>query len=352
LALEDWNYEAIPSLSTQTFLGNPQTMKILFLIILMTVAGVCAPTPDAENQNAQNNNRWFFWAVDWHPNKDQFIVGGSNDSFLKLFSSNDYQQLKNYPYKGTITKTKWHPTKNKVAISVQDGKSKQAILNLDTDERILFDTITNEGARAIGWNRSGELLAIGDYEGYLNIFDEKGNALKKVDTKEKSIIGLHWHPDENLIVAVGENVILYHYETDSLKRIVDRSEDIEVLMLSVAWHPNGKFFVTGDYGIPENNYPPLLQYWSYDGEKTKSIDVNKAEIRNIAWSADGDLLATASDKLRLWNKDGNLVAEQATKNLLWGIGWNKDGSKVAATDVERKIIVWDRDLNRLKELQY
>ncbi len=327
-------------------------MKILFLILLISAAGVCIPTPNEESQNSQNNERWFFWAVDWHPNKDQFIVGGSNDSFLKLFSSNDYQQLKKYPYKGTITKTKWHPTQNKVAISVQDGKSKQAILNLDTDERIVFNTITNEGARAIGWNRSGELLAIGDYNGFLTIFDEAGNELKKVNTSQKSIIGLDWHPNENLIVAVGEDVILYHYETDSLKRIVDRNEEVEVLMLSAAWHPGGKFFVTGDYGIPENNYPPLLQYWSYDGEKLKAINVNKAEIRNIAWSSDGELLATASDKLRLWNKEGKLIAEQATKNLLWGIAWNNDGSTVVATDVEKKIIVWDRDLNRLKELQY
>ena len=257
---------------------------------------------------------------------------------------------KNDPYKGTITKTKWHPTKNKLAISVQDGKSKSTILHLDNDETIELDSVTMDGARAIGWNHAGDLLAVGDYDGYLTIFDEKGNVIKKINTNQKSIIGLDWHPDESLIVAVGEYITLYHYELDSLKHIEDRSE--EVLMLCVAWHPNGKFFVTGDYGDFENHYPPLLQYWTYDGQRIKLIQESKAEYRNIKWSGDGDLLATASEKIRLWNKDGDLVAEETTKNLLWGIDWSEDASKLVATDEKGKIIFWDRNLIRLTELQY
>ena len=329
-----------------------KTMRTLFIIILMSAIWGCKPPQKEESQNSEENKRWFFWAVDWHPNKDQFVVGGSNDTFLRLFSSNNFKLLKNYPYLGTITKTKWHPTKHKLAISVQDGKSKSTILNLDHDEFVELDSITNDGARAIGWNHSGDLLAVGDYEGYLTIFDENGIFLKRINTGQKSIIGLDWHPDENLIVAVGEKITWYNYESDSLKQINDRSEKIEVLMLCVAWHPSGKFFVTGDYGDFKYHYPPLLQYWTYDGQRIKSIEESKAEFRNIKWSGDGELLATASEKIRLWNKDGDLVAEETTENLLWGIDWNEDASKLVATDEKRKIIFWDRNLNMLTELQY
>ena len=318
-------------------------------MFMSTIWG-CKQTQKEESQNVENNERWFFWSVDWHPNKDQFVVGGSNDTFLKLFSSSTFQQLKNYPYKGTITKTKWHPIKNKLAFSVQDGKSKSAILNLGSSDFVELDSITNDGARAIGWNHSGDLLAVGDYDGYLTIFDENGNFLKKINTNQKSIIGLDWHPDENLIVAVGEKITLYHYELNSLKHVEDRSE--EVLMLCVDWHPNGKFFVTGDYGDFVYHHPPLLQYWTYDGQKIKSIEESKAEFRNIKWSGDGNLLATASEKIRLWSKDGDLVAEETTNNLLWGIDWNEDANKLVATDDKGKIIFWDRKLNRLTELQY
>ncbi len=100
------------------------------------------------------------------------------------------------------------------------------------------------------------------------------------------------------------------------------------------------------------NYPPLLQYWTYDGQRIKSIKESKAEFRNIRWSGDGELLATASEKIRLWNKAGNLVAEETTKNLLWGIDWNEDASKLVATDGKGKIIFWNRNLERFNELQY
>ena len=141
---------------------------------------------------------------------------------------------------------------------------------------------------------------------------------------------------------------MYNYKSDSLKNIEDRKEDI--LMLCVDWHPNGKFFVTGDYGDFIDHYPPLLQYWTYSGQRIKAIEESKAEYRNIKWSGDGDLLATASEKIRLWNKDGDLVAEDTTKNLLWGIDWNNDDSKLVVTDEKRKILFWDRNLNRLTEL--
>ena len=124
------------------------------------------------------------------------------------------------------------------------------------------------------------------------------------------------------------------------------------LMLCVTWHPSGAFFVTGDYGDFEFHFPPLLQFWTYEGQKIKTIEESKAEYRNIKWSNDGELLATASEKIRLWNKEGNLVSEQTTKDLLWGIDWNKEATQIITTDGEGKITFWDRNLTKLNELQY
>ena len=237
-----------------------------------------------------------------------------------------------------------------MAISVQDGVSKSIIFNLDNDEIIELDSISSDGARAIGWNHSGDLLAVGDYNGYLTIFDENGNFLKRIITNQKSIIDLAWHPNENHIVAVGEKITMYHYDLDSLKNIEDRNE--EVLMLCTAWNPNGNFFVTGDYGDFEYHHPPLLQYWTYDGQRIKSIEKSKAEFRNMKWSDNGDLLATASEKIRLWNKNGELIKESESENLLWGIDWNNSDTRIVTTDIIGKIIIWDKELNQIKELEY
>ena len=81
-------------------------------------------------------------------------------------------------------------------------------------------------------------------------------------------------------------------------------------MLCVEWHPSGELFVTGDYGDYDNNYPPLLQFWTSEGKKIKTIEKSKAEFRNLKWSKDGTLLATASENIRLWDRNWNLISEK------------------------------------------
>ena len=327
-------------------------MRNFIIILLVCTIFGCKETQDQNQQNLDEKEPWFFWSVDWHPTEDMIAVGGSNDTFLKILSTCDYKDIKHLPYNGTITKTKWHPSENKLAFSVQDGKSKSAIFDLEATTLIQLDSITNAGARGLGWNYTGELLAVGDNSGHLVIFDDNGKFLKIIDTGEKGLMGLDWHPKENLLVAVGDNVIIYNYELDSLKIIKDRTEEIEVLMLCVAWHPSGGFFVTGDYGDFQNNYPPLLQYWTYNGQKMKSIEKSKAEYRNLRWSPNGLILATASEKIRLWDQYGAILAEGEASDLLWGIDWNANGIRLVTTDDQGKIIFSDSNLNKVKELEY
>jgi WD40 repeat protein len=310
----------------------------------------CGQPSKKENQNIVQEVQLFFWSVDWHPRKDLVIAGGSNSLGLKLISTNDFQESKTWPYQGTITKSKWHPFKNKVAIAVQDGLSKLAILDVNDNHKLELDSITNYGARAMGWNSSGELLAVGDNEGFLTFFNEQGKFLRKIDTEQKGLMSLNWHPEENILVTVGEWISVYYYASDSLSRFEDRNE--EILMLSVEWNPNGEFFVTGDYGDFIEHHPPLLQYWTRDGERIKAIETSKAEYRNLSWSSDGEILATASDKIRLWNTNGDLLTEKSTEHLLWGIDWNPHNSRLVTTDDQGKITFWTKDLEVVKELQY
>lgn len=323
--------------------------NIGILIIGLLILSGCIHTTKQEEQKTENEEQWFFWSVNWHPHEDQFVAGGSNDSFLGFFSTETHQLIEKIPYKGTITNTQWHPSGKKIAITVQDQKSDPVILDVTNEESIILDSISEEGARAAGWSNTGELLAIGDYEGYIILFDQKGSFLKRVNTEQKTVIALDWHPEEDVIVAVSEHITIYVLKKDSVWHIDDR--EAEVLMLSVAWHPEGEIFVTGDYGIVESKHGPLLQYWNREGKRIKRIERSKAEFRNMEWTKNGETLATASDMIRLWDTKGNLLEEQGGEDVFWGVDWNIDGSALVTTDVGGRIIIYDRGLNKLKELQ-
>ncbi len=306
-----------------------------------------------QNQTVKTRNSekddWWLWSANWNPNSNQIVAGGTQDT-LRVFSTTNNELQRNYPFEGTITKSRWHPTKNKLAISMQGGKSRSSIFNLDTEERIELDSINNFGARAIGWNTTGELLAVGDYDGFLIIYDERGKFISKITTGQKALIGLDWHPTKNLIVAVGDEISLYDFDNHILKNYKDRPE--EVLMLCVEWHPAGDLFVTGDYGDYDKNYPPLLQFWTPEGQKIKSVEKSKAEYRNLRWSKKGDLLATASDGIRIWSKSGLLITEKTTEHLLWGIDWDQQAEKIVVTDETGRIMIWDKNSDKLEELAY
>lgn len=277
------------------------------------------------------------WTAAWSPDGRSVAVGGSYNT-LRIFSGTQLEPTKNYPVKNTITKLKWHPTLPLLAVATQLSPQKPFLLNLETDERTVLDSTAIYGVRAIGWNADGSLLAIGDNEGRLSLFSKDGTWIRTIDLEQKSITGLDWHPSKNILATVGHHIALYDVDQDKITAITPRPED--VLMLCVAWHPSGAFFATGDYGDYDKKYPPLLQFWSADGQKIKDIAGSNAEYRNLRWSPDGKRLATASDALRIWSIDGALLSESASDALLWGLDWSPDGRQIVTTDANGAVLRW------------
>ncbi len=227
---------------------------------------------------------------------------------------------------------------NIVAVTTQMSDEKSFILNLDTNEKVALNGISPDGARGIDWNYTGEYLAVADNQGQILIYDKKGNLIRKFSNENaKSITAVDWHPKKNILITVADKIRVFDIEGNLLKSIKHRQED--VMLLSVAWHNSGLFFVTGDYGDEKDK--SLLQYWNEEGELLKAIDISKAEYRNLTWNSKGNRLATASDALRIWDANLNLISEGNSKDYLWGVSWNNKGNRIVTSSMEQKIILWN-----------
>lgn len=301
------------------------------------------------NQTTAQNTllKEILWTTDWSPNGKYIAIGGNVGS-LKIYSESNLKVYKSLPIKNTITRIKWHPTENIIAVTTQMSEEKSFIFNLDTNEKIELIGISTDGARGIDWNYKGDYLAIADNDGQILIYDIKGKLIRKfINENTKSITAIDWHPKKNIITTVNDKIRFFDIEGNLLNSISHRQE--EVMLLSIAWHKSGDFFVTGDYGDEKDK--SLLQYWSEKGELLKTIDISKGEYRNLVWNSKGDRLASASDALRIWDTKGNLISEGDSKDYLWGVSWNEKENRIITSSREQRIVLWNKKAKRIKTIE-
>lgn len=317
-------------------------IKIRFLkcIILLTVFNNQLFAQDAIDKK-------ILWTTDWSSDGKFMAVGGNLDT-LKIYSGKNLKLYKSFPIKSTITRIKWHPSKNSIAVATQLSKDKSCIINLDTNEKIELNGISPDGARGIDWNYTGEYLVVADNEGQVLIYDVKGNLVRSFKNENsKGITAVDWHPKKNIVVTLSDKIRLFDIQGNLIKSVKHRTE--EVMLLSVAWHKSGSFFVTGDYGDAQNK--SLLQYWNEQAELLRSIDISKGEYRNLTWNSKGSRLAAASDALRIFDAKGRLISEGRSKDYLWGVSWNKEGNRIITSSMEQNIILWNKRAEKIGSIE-
>ena len=299
---------------------------------------------------AQNGPREVLWTIAWSPD-GKYIATGGNQGVLRIFHARSIELHKQYDVKDVIiSRVKWHPSANKLAVITQSDSFKSKILDLEEDKWIEFPQLQNS-FRGLDWNYNGELIAISELEEYVSIFDQSGQRISRFRADEKGVTGLDWHPTQNILTTVGSQVGIYRHSGDTIKTFQPRTK--EAFLLCVEWHNSGDFFAIGDYGDLENDENKLVQFWNMEGTNLNELKGSPGEYRNIRWSPDGQQLATASDALRIWSKEGELLAESnSTEDYLWGIDWSPDGNMIITTNSSGIISLWNKHAEWIRNAAY
>jgi WD40 repeat protein len=247
--------------------------------------------------------------------------------------------FKAYSFPEMVRSISWHPSKESI-IAVTTWGNNNGILDIVNNKFIPLDLPL--GSRAVDWNFNGELLATADNAGLIKIWNLKGELLKSIKKQDaNSYFSMDWHPIKNMLVVSGDDIRIVDTTGTTLKVIKHREEHTGVL--SVRWHPSGKFFVTGDYGHHNEGIETLLQFWLADGSLIKTIHGSKSGIRNLEWDAVGKYLATASDRLRIWDIEGRLLHEAKEGDGFWGIDWNNKADSILTASFSGNIMLWTKE---------
>jgi WD40 repeat protein len=285
------------------------------------------------------------WAADYSPDGNSYAVGG-NDGQLRIYTGKTSQVTATHTFPAAVQALDWDPNGKWLAVAL-DGQPAR-LLDVATGQFTALPEVT--GSRALAWNPAGTLLAVGDYEGLLHLYDRQGKWLRTIKKENtKGYLSVDWHPGKDILLTGGDRIRVFDAGGKVLLNQKHRQE--ETILLAVRWHPGGAFFATGDYGHKEEGIESILQYWQADGKLLHTLRGSKAEYRNIRWNKEGTLLATASDGLRLWSAKGQLQASGPTPDLLWGLDWHPQSTTLVTSSMEGRILLWNNQAKIIKTLQ-
>lgn len=302
-----------------------------FLLLLGFGSKRTSSTIDRNNQGKTTTAWTAGWSYD-----DRFVAIGNDQGELAIYETTGWKKIKNWDFAATITKVEWNPKYPILAIAAFSHEKDSSIVQLyDVEKnqiiRNLPDTVFG---RALSWRPDGEEVAFVGAKGRISVYTKDGKHRKSLSfSNQGSLFDIDWHPSENILLAVEEDIYLIDIDRDRLLATYDDGSRNKGI-LCCGWHPSGDFFVTGDYGHEnEGGEPSYLKYWHKKGNLLKRIKESKAEYRNVKWSKDGRYLAAATDALLVLNKKGEVVTKtKFDDNNLWGVEWNSKGDKLISSD--------------------
>jgi len=301
------------------------------------------------------------WTARWNHDGSLFAIGGIHA--LWAFDSDTLEKKSllpkapgarsgdtNIPYMA-VTRVAWHPSSNLLAVSSQ-GKNVNGIYDISTSKRTALTASQDHFGRGVSWSPDGSQLAFTS-DDRLKISKADGTVLHDIPRykEAKGLAGVAWSPSGDRIVTIGARITLHNAQGEAIKQMMHRPEarERDQLLLCIAWHPSGEFFVVGDYGTELDD--PVLQFWSADGELLKSITLEgDTQIRNLSWNRGGTRLVSASSKLAIWTRDGELEYEAQSPDLLWGVDWHPNGDRILTSSIEGRVTLWSSTAEVVKEI--
>jgi WD40 repeat protein/S1-C subfamily serine protease len=199
---------------------------------------------------------------------------------------------------------------------------------------------------SVAFSPSGQLLAAGDTDGNINIWQFQDNGqFSKVFTRniDRAIKAIAIIPDEKiLLMANGTDIIFWRLSDGKIVRYLYGGQKA---IISMAISPDGQTLATGSMN-------KTIRIWRLlDGTLLKTLTGHQMEVSSIAFSPDGKTIVSGSrDKtVKIWRlQDGQILQNISLTgdfNRVKSVAVSPDGKTIVSTG--DTISIWEFDSGKL-----
>jgi len=334
-----------------TWLASASAGQVDNTVRLWGVDGT--PGPVWEARTAANS-------IAWSPDGERLALGGYGNVLLWQRDGTPGPRLKLST--GTIT-VNWSPDGRRLAAAAGHPGSRSSgeystvrVWEMDnTAKPVIEIQAVGIGASVIP-SPDGQRLAL-DRREDVRLWKWDGTPGPVLNPPFKTGIGsIAWSPDGKWLAAKGlyETTVQLWHADGTVGPLLPGVRQGVSTGCSVAWSPDGKHlaseFAASDWrsGNASDHDQHAVRLWSVDGTPGPLLEGHQGAIRWVAWSPDGNHLATASSDgtVRFWEPDGTPGPVFEGDSIGFGacyVAWSPNSKLLAAAWSDRTIRLWAAD---------
>ena len=271
----------------------------------------------------------------------KLIATASEDNTAKLWTR-DGKLIRTFTgHSDRVLNVKFSPDGKLIATASGDKTFK-----LWTLEGKLLHTFKGHGdeVNAVTFNRDGQTLASGSEDGTVKLWNKNGRLIRTITGHQGRVWGVSFSPDGKYLATSSDDRTIKLWQWNfELTKIFTGHRDI---VHNVAVRPQGDAIAT-------TSADKTARLW-VEGKETNIYSEN-SPLWGLAWSPDGRILATASERgvVKLWDfsTQQNILTLKGHQHKITDISFSPDGQKIATASEDDTVKLWNLQGQELATLK-
>ena len=339
---------------------------IVTLLILAGLLLMAAPMSRAQTDEPFPEERdIIFGGLAWSPDSDMLAVGARDGVWV--YDVDTFEEIL-YKAQPPAYSVAWSPDGTLIASTYNDLDRNGELLVWDSASGQTFAVLRGHTSttNSVAWSPDGQFIATSNWDQTVRVWElALGANVWTFDypTDRPPTNDVDWSPDSRFVIAAGNPFSVWNVESGELINEWENSRHNN----SIAWHPNRDIVASGrswsSSSLPDSYEPGEVEIWdAFTGDQIAETIGDSRATYTVVWSPDGSRLATMGAALRLhgdqmmriWDAETWALIAEFPGGIFTGdtfyanaIAWSPDGSKLASTSDDGRIILWDGETYEL-----